>query len=146
MEERRAHVLTIRILDFFLLFPAEIETTMIMPAQWRSWKSRFRAFRNKYFGSVSPQSVFMQMSGPQVEGLRLLVSRRLIDPEEFQSDIVALIAETLPPSLAASIESRNSEETELVEFLVSKLATLELRGLGGLKQRTGLVEYRYDAV
>ena len=32
------------------------------------------------------------------------------------------------------------------KYIISRMIEMPLQGVGGLKQRTGLMEYRYDAV
>ena len=142
--DKRLHTLALRILDFFLLFPAELESIR-MPAQWRSFKTAFRAHANKYFSTVSKHSVFHQMHDPQTVAFQLLVSRNLILPERFGEDEAVLIKENMPPALRERAVERNEHDSELIDFLVNKIGTLPLLGEDGLKHRTGLVEYRYDS-
>ena len=142
--DHKFHTLALRILDFFLLFPAELEGIR-MPAQWRNLKIAFRAHANKYFSAVSKHSVFHQMYNPQTAGFQLLISRSLIVAERFSKDNIDLVLEKVPRVLRKRIAEKNVGDSQLIDFLVNKIGGLPLLGEDGLKHRTGLIEYRYDA-
>jgi hypothetical protein len=135
--------LVLRILDYYLLFPAEVEHIQ-MPMQLRSWKLAFRSRRNKYFSTVSKHSVFRQLAGPQEVGTRLLASRGLITVSSSENRHMALHREAMPLSLLASIIVANEQDADLILFLTDNLAKIEVSGPMGLKKRTGLAEHRYD--
>lgn len=137
--------LSLRILDFYLLFPAEIEH-IVMPAQLRSWKLKFKNYRNRYYSSISKHSVFRQLSGSQQIACRLLSSREIIDISGNDSEIIDIDLSRLPLSLTVAISEANDAEEQLVQFLSQGLAEIELLGPMGLKKRTGLAEYKYDIV
>ena len=48
--------------------------------------------------------------------------------------------------LIESASKRNASEAELVSFLIEGLGSIQFGGREGLKDRTGLMEFRYDAI
>lgn len=135
--------IALRILDFYLLFPAEIEDIQ-MPAALRTWKTMFRSHQNKYFSNVSKHSVFRQLAGPQVLGLRLLQSRGLISDIAGDANPISAHVEEIPSGLADMLRRVDDSERQLINFLARDLGATELNGQMGLKKRTGLAEFRYD--
>jgi hypothetical protein len=51
----------------------------------------------------------------------------------------------LPPALAERIAALNEADAELLGALRVLATEYPLEGVDGLKHRTGLLEYRYDA-
>ena len=139
--ERKLEALKLRILDFYLLFPAEIESIQF-PNQIRRWKTRFRAESNKYFSTVSRFSVFHQMQEPQEFALLSLEAREVVNCSD---DYISLNLGNVPSDIEKKARRRNEEQEDLVYFLVEHLADFELHGNDGLKRRTGLAEFKYDA-
>jgi hypothetical protein len=67
-------------------------------------------------------------------------------PEALADGWVETAEESLPPALAKRTQKANEEEGDLMEALRAIAADYPLEGAGGVKERTGLLEYRYDAV
>lgn len=140
-ESQSIELLKLRILDYYLIFPAEIEGIQ-MPSNIRTWKIAFRSHRNKYFSTVSKHVVFRQLTGAQEMGVRLVASRNLIETSHVNGiQSISARMGVLPPQLLASLTRANANEDQLVQFLSVHLAGLDLTDL---KRRTGLAEYRYD--
>ena len=133
----------LRILDYYLLFPAEIERIQF-PEEWRTqWKLHFRNYANKYYSTVSSYSVFRQLSEPQSVAFSLLHSSGITVNTVGKPDHISLSTESVPEEISKQILLRNSEDENLMEFLTSYLGTLDMHEI---KKRTGLMEYRYDAI
>ncbi len=86
------------------------------------------------------------MEPMQVAALETLSNRDLIEPAKWKVAAVAATTTPVPEQLAARIEEANAQEPELISFLEILASQYELLGSDGLKARTGLLEYRYDAI
>ena len=134
---------TLRILDFYLTFPALIED-ITLPQNLRRWKRRFSSQKNPYHYPAIPSAVFAQITPIHEHAVRTLAARELLDPEAAKAGTLVSTDRSLPDQLSARLRSRTEESSELLGFLTGDLASIPLYGPRGLKDRTKLLEYRYD--
>lgn len=135
----------LRILDFLLVFPEEISSVRV-PKHAQSWRARLKAPANPYWFEGDRLLTFAQMKVIQNTALSLLSAKAIIDPEKLRKGRVRLLPEKLPDALAKLLNEKNDESATLVTFLVSVLGELPVRGSDGLKDRSKLMEFRYDSV
>jgi hypothetical protein len=141
--DRGYEVDKLRILDFYVAFPHLIGK-MQLPRPLLSARKAFADYENEYIFSGSPRLVFMRMLPLQVAAIRLLLSADVLDTDAYRNGVIKLGAVTLPHELGVAITERNKAQDSLLAFLTNRLADVPLLGVGGLKARTGLLEYRYD--
>ena len=134
----------LRILDFFLIFPEDI-TSVRLPRNAIGWRANVRSLSNPYWFEGDRLLVFAQMKAIQDTALSLLSARGLIDPDALRDGKVRLIPDKVPPTLNGLVHAKNAEVATLIGFLVRDLAELPVRGRDGLKDRSKLMEFRYDA-
>lgn len=142
---RRFEVDTLRILDFFLVFPSEIDTIRF-PREHLRWRKRLAEVENPYWFSGDRLLTFAQMRAIHDTALSLLASKGLIDPGLLSEGEVELRQEAIPATLVDVFETKGRENQALLTFLTSVLGEIPLRGQDGLKDRTKLMEFRYDTV
>lgn len=134
----------LRILDFYLCFPAEI-ASVELPQTMATIRKFAKLEKNPYRGPVSHQRTFREMEAIQSAASRLLALTGIFSPTALEEGDVVRTGQALPQQLQAFVDNATKEKKEVVEFILSKFAEIPLHGIGGLKQRTGLMEYRYDA-
>jgi hypothetical protein len=120
----------VRILDFYLLYPFRISAARLTPQH-----RRFRKFETSY-----------EDRKPYVTAMETLADKLVIDPTEWQHDRVRPTGTKLPEELAARVATANAAEPELADLVSVLSKEYSLYGQNGLKNRTGLLEYRYDAI
>ena len=133
----------IRVLDFFLLFPEQLEA-LRFPAAVRKQRPLFVADYNPYRSLENPRRIFFELEPFQISALHCLAAYDLIDGEKFKAGFVARTAKVIPAPLIAAIEKRNAETKDLVNLLSIEFTKLPFFGEGGLKERSNLAEIRYD--
>ena len=140
--ERQYDRRALRILDFYALFQQLIPTIRLQKPLLK-WRRQFSGRDNPYWFSGEPALVFARMEPLQATALDLLYAQGLVDPAKYPDGQVQLLPDQFrrvsPPEPA--LMSR-----DVLEFLVNHLGALPLHGPGGLKDRTHLLEYRYDDV
>jgi hypothetical protein len=136
---------TLKILDFFLVFPEEV-ANIRLPQGQTSWRRRVSEPHNEYWFSGDRLLTFTQMRLIQETALALLASRGIIQHELYVDRYIALDLNGIPKELSELIHAKNTEEQTIMAFLTTVLGALTLRGKDGLKDRTKLLEFRYDAV
>lgn len=135
----------LRILDFYLCFPAEV-AGIELPQSHQKFRSSAREAKNKFRGPVSPLRTFRDLETIQRAAARLLAASKVFDSEKLETGTVTRTSWAAPLTFNATASSIASASSELTKYILTQLSTLPLGGMGGLKQRTGLMEYRYDAV
>lgn len=72
------------------------------------------------------------------------MAKDLIDLNKFQEGIVTRSGTALPDELTVRLQADKTVHEEWFRFIVNELPVLEFNGKTGLKQRSGLMEYKYD--
>ncbi|WP_126137178.1 ABC-three component system middle component 5 [Tritonibacter mobilis] len=100
-------------------------------------KSKFEVLPDKY-------QVFQRMLPPHLSALAALTQLGMIEVTE---DVVYTNEAKLnSTSLQKKVEEYREQHHDFISFLVGKVAKVPLFGPGGLKERSGLGEFRYDVV
>jgi len=133
----------IRVLDFFLLFPEQLEA-LRFPNAIRRQRSLFVVGYNPYRSLENPRRIFFELEPFQISALHCLAAYELIDKEKFKAGFVTRTKTPIPPVLVGAIDKRNAESKILVDLLSVEFAKLPFFGEGGLKDRANLAENRYD--
>lgn len=140
MEESEIELDKLRIWDFYLTFPNEARQ-ITFPRDLIELK---KIFKNKpdnlYEDLIDPKRIAELMNPYQLSALRYLASYGLIDNNLFQKNIVKRTEKELPSELQQKLSEINTEKENIIK-LVKGFNFLALRGL---KERTGLLEFRYD--
>jgi len=136
-----------RILDFYLLFPEGLKDVRFRQDHRRLKTRAAATARAPSYGPRPADAVlFGRMRPFQEAALDTLALHRFFVPEALSDGWVESGSEPLPPELAGRIRRANTDEAALMEALRALIAGYPLEGSGGLKDRTGLLEHRYDAV
>lgn len=134
-----------KILDFYLLFPNFIPDIRVTNELLKD-KNKFKLYKNAYAIEGNQKQIFHKLNKIQDKIIEILVTKNILNIAKIKIDIISLNPNIdIPFFLLQQIEAKNYENYNLLEFL-TKLSTLPFYGEDGLKDRTGLMEYRYDGV
>jgi hypothetical protein len=133
----------VRIAEFCLAFP-QIVVSIRLPGGLKARARRLGAEENPYKYSGSSRKIFRQMEPIHSTARNLLLSKGMLSAEEFEARRLLLIQGVVPPSLKELTVELEEEEAEILSLLFELKNAYGLRGQGGLKDRTGLMEFRYD--
>jgi len=133
----------LRILDFYLLFPALI-TRMRLPRHAVRFRRSFARYENRYWFSGAPRMVFTQLAPLQQEAIDLLVAKEILDVAAAAAHKLKLAPAGQGSSLVDAARSANDRDAEVVQFLVEVIGGIPTFGPQGLKARSQLMEFRYD--
>ena len=135
----------LRILDFYLCFPAEI-AKIELPKDLQKIRAVAKVATNKFRGPVSSLRTFRDLEQIQNSAIRLLAASDVFDSKKLESGIISRTNRALPTEFSKTTSDSSSQSNTLIDFVLTQLSVLPLQGNGGLKQRSGLMEYRYDPV
>ncbi|OUI79803.1 hypothetical protein HC62_00215 [Acetobacter tropicalis] len=136
-----------RILDFYLLFPMSISTVRLLPKHRKLKKLAASTKGVTSYGPLPDNTMLFERMQPyQDAAMDTLVLRGFFSNEGLEAGWV--IPTKIEPS--ASLNNRlvtiNAAENNLMTALNILATDYPIDGSNGLKHRTGLLEYRYDAV
>ena len=135
----------LRILDFYICFPAEI-ANIKLPKNLQEIRSVAKEATNKFRGPVSSIRTFHDLEQIQNSATRLLAASDVFNSKKLEEGIISRTSRELPTEFSRTMSDSTNHTGTLIDFVVTQLRALPLRGIGGLKQRSGLMEYRYDPV
>lgn len=142
---KSVEVAKIRILDFFLIFPAEVSKIRLSPAQIGT-KKLARSLANVYHGPISTTQVFRDMEHIQIAAINALAASNIINVERLSQGFVERTSASIPDAINQIVIAKDISVNPLINFIITELSSIPLLGIDGLKHRTGLMEYRYDNV
>lgn len=135
----------LRLLDFLLLFPEQMDKIRF-PAESRQKRSLFTREDNPYRNIENPYRLFVELAPFQEQALHALGAHELIDLAKLKQDFVVRTAKPLPPGLEKAVADRNTQTHHLIDVISRDLGRLPLFGANGLKDRTEFLSTRHDAV
>ena len=137
----------VRILDFYLLFPFLISAVRLS-REGQHFKKLARKYANLKPYGQQPEGplLFARMETMQNAAIDTLAFNSFLEKEALTADRVLIANKALPKELSQRVIELNEQQADLLEFLQSLAKEYPLLGENGLKARTGLKEYRYDAV
>lgn len=132
-----------RILDFYLTFPSLV-SEIRMPHNHRSIKKIAQNYSNNYRKPISIIATFRDMHQIQIAAIRCLAATGLIELTELDKGVIKRTKRDIPDGLLLSMRDFLNAKKDIYGFIISKLSKFHLTGKDGLKDRTRLMEYRYD--
>ncbi len=138
---------SIRILDFYLLFPYLIKEIRLK-VEHRSFKKIATGYedRRPYGRHPNAQVLFSRMEPIQKAALSTMAIEGYLDLPAYEKHEVSFLADEVPTVLYEKCMQKNSEEENIISILSAFAIEYELLGPNGLKARTTLMEHRNDAI
>lgn len=135
----------LRILDFYLAFPSEL---MYLKAfrGFKKYEKYIKAESNKYERVIDRKRLFFKMEFIQISAMKALISYGIFDANEFKNGKIKRTELTLSDEILERLNEANEENMNLITLITGPLASMDLFGHLGLKVRTNLIDFKYDAV
>lgn len=135
----------LRILDFYFVYPTEL-LNIKKPTWFRKYEKFLKPEINKYDQIRNPNRVFYRMNTIQSQAIKTLVAYGYFENESFEKGSIVKTEKILPPELLDKIQKANEKNFNIISLLSGPLSDIDLYGHLGLKERTGLIEFRYDTI
>lgn len=144
MDKETIELERLRIWDFYLTFPNEARKIKF-PMQLSELKKVFKEKDpNPYEDLIDPKRILQRMKSYQLAALKCLVSYGLIDGELLTKKVVKRTEKVLNQELIKEFLNISEERRNIIKLVIG-FAELPLYGAVGLKQRSGLLDFKYDA-
>lgn len=134
-----------RLLDFYLLFPASV-AKIKLPAALKGVRKSAVAVINVYHDPSYPASTFREMKHIQESAMKCLAASGLVDLDKYKAGLLVRTDVPIPNEIAERTRSFLTNRGQMASVVLNQLSKLPLRGAGGLKDRSMLMDYRYDVV
>ncbi|OPC48970.1 hypothetical protein BAY05_03210 [Elizabethkingia anophelis] len=144
MKQEEVELDRLRIWDFYLTFPNEARK-ITFPQYLSDLKKVFKKDRlNPYEDLIDDRRIFERMQPYQMTALKSLASYGLIDNVQLSKSIIKRTEKEIPQELLIKMEDLTIEKSNIIKLILG-FHELPLFGKNGLKSRTGLLEFKYDA-
>ncbi len=145
VEEKEIEVERLRIWDFYLTFPKEA-AHIRFPRDLNVLKELIFKTKepNPYEDLVDSRKIIDRMKSYQLSALNCLASYGFVDSEKLSKNIVRRTKKEIPEELMRKLTDLSVEKANIIK-LVTGFVDLPLHGAHGLKSRTGLIDFKYDA-
>ena len=130
----------LKIYDFILLYPSFLHK-MSLPQAFTHIRRSIKI--NEYNNTKAVKLVFAQLNQMQNISLNELASTSLIERERLKNGFVKRTESILPDNILESISNQSGEKMKILEFIKNELDKIPINRL---KERSGLIEYRYDKI
>lgn len=131
---------TLRIVDLYLVFPYLLADFDFPKGGGREGR-RLAGARSRFNSLPSPKAFLSQTKSLHRLVMSALAGKQLISEEALKDGVVARTDMAVPGDLLSQADAR---DIELAAYLGAKIATVPLLGKKGLKERSKLMEFRYD--
>lgn len=133
----------IRIWDFYYVFPQESLNISFPRTLWSLKKSSL-SDPNTYEKLTDPQRIFERMKPFQLAALNYLAAYGFIESDALSQQRVKRTSKLIPQDLLANMERIDSQQEYIISLISSPLNNIPLYGEKGFKDRTKLLDFRYD--
>jgi hypothetical protein len=137
----------VRIVDFYLVFPTRLQGLRLPKDKIRYRGLLTKLSKTQNYVELPDDSILYSRMRPfQDAALQTVcLADFSVSSAKVNGQFERSKKET-PGELSTQISNWKTEEHEVASFLRAMLTEFELLGENGLKARSGLGEYRYDAV
>lgn len=138
----------LRIWDFYFLFPNKM-AKIKLKANEKDIKQIIKKFISKdgnpYEGFSDNRKVFEKIKPYQIGALKCLASYGIINKDFLTVSKVKILSKDLLADYGQRFQPLSPREENAMRLLTSHFYQMSLFGNDGLKERTGLLESKYDA-
>lgn len=138
----------VRIWDYYLLFPGQI--FQIKPRrneiELKKLLKQLNVTKENPYQKISDERMVLEKIKPyQISALNCLASYNIISKDELLEDKISITSRELLAQYVASIGDLSAREKNIITIVTSQFYEITLFGEKGLKNRSNLLESKYDA-
>lgn len=138
----------LRIWDFYLLFPSKIHDIRLKQNESDIRKIRkefIKDVNNPYERISEDRKIFEKIKPYQLAALNCIASYGIIDKTLLNQQRISIIQKDILNEFVKNFEELSPKERNIITLMTSHYFQLSLFGPDGLKNRTNLMESKYDA-
>jgi hypothetical protein len=133
----------VKIFDLYYLFPILL-SDVVLPKQHLQLKPLIKSMPLQYENIPNPVLLFSILEEIQNSVISHFAVNNILDANELADGLIKLNIKNVPSELIEFINKHRYSKEEWFNMLIKLIIEMPLSGLKGLKQRSGLKEYRYE--
>lgn len=136
-----------RIWDFYLLFPNQIHNIRLKRDDdeiRRFRRDLIKRTKNPYDEIPENRKVFEKIRPYQMTAINCIASYGIIDKDDLRTDQISIINKSRILEYVKHMGEVSEKDNNIIILMTSYFLTLKLSGADGLKDRTNLIESKYD--
>lgn len=138
----------VRIWDFYLLFPSEIHNIRLKQNESDIRKIRkefIKDSNNPYERITGNRKIFEKIKPYQLSALNCIASYGIIDKALLNQQRILIINKEILVDFVNKFQELTPKEKNVIALMTTHFNQVSLFGTDGLKNRTNLIESKYDA-
>ena len=146
-EGERMEIDKARIWDFYLLFPDKVYNIYLKRSEKdlrEARKEYIHQAPNPYDYKGDNRKLFEWLRPVQVSALGCLVACSILEKDDYLSGMLRVADASALEDYLGKIDGLSAKEKNTLSFLSLLSKEMPLTGAEGLKQRTELLEFKYD--
>src|SRR5690606_21214128 len=125
---------------FYYVYPHLLKNVKL-PKQFKRYEAAIKNISDPFEITPSQKILFFELYKFQDSAIETLAQRSIIN---IYSSMVTLNLSPVPSTLKQAFEADYFSKSEFFRCLIESFPKLKLEGRGGFKDRSGLMEFRYD--
>ena len=134
---------SVRIAVFYLAYPSKV-AEIRLPSNLVKIRKCARVLATPYRNPFDVKASFERMYPIFHAAVLTLAAAGYIDSDRMRQGVIQRTDKAFPADLSNVLQEFMGREREIREFIARELTAIPLRGVDGLKHRSGLLEHRYD--
>jgi hypothetical protein len=143
IDEHQTEWETLKLLDFYYVFP-HLLADMRLPQNPIATKQSLKNIAKQYESLPEPRRLLFGLRELHNTTVRGLVAKGIADKNLYLKNIIKLYTDRIPEILNNQIDKNEKRDSRWYKLIVKVLAKYPVNGKDGLKDRTQLMEFRYD--
>lgn len=138
----------VRIWDFYFLFPSKIHEIRLKQDESDIRKIRkdfIKDSNNPYERITDNRKIFEKIRPYQQAALNCIASYGIIDKLSLNQQMISIINKDILIEFVNNFEELTPKERNVIALMTTHFNKVSLFGTDGLKNRTNLIESKYDA-
>lgn len=138
----------LRIWDFYLLFPSKIHDIRLKQNESDIRKIRkefIKDVNNPYERITEDRKIFEKIKPYQLAALNCIASYGIIDKALLNQQRISIIQKDILIEFVRNLDELSAKDRNVITLMTAHYFHLSLFGPDGLKNRTNLMESKYDA-
>lgn len=146
LKQDKVDVDLMRILDFYVLFPSRLKN-IVLPQMYNNYKKIFKDIPEPYENLPIDIKLLDGLEELQNNALKTLAAHNIIDSSSYLNENkIVFYEDNISQGILSILDESQIRQQNWYKILIEKIATIEFYGNKGLKDRTKLLEYQYDAI
>ncbi|WP_177735203.1 ABC-three component system middle component 5 [Flavobacterium inviolabile] len=144
LKEEYVELERLRMWDYYLAFPNEM-TKIRYEKGNNDIQNLFPKKENPYEIVLDSKIIFEKMKPYQLTAIKTLASYGLVKKDYLTENRITKIDKTLFEDILKNYEPLSDRESNIIKIMTTYFYNMPLYGEKGFKDRTNLLEFRYDA-